>query len=71
MNDEKNSINTQLEESPPKSAPSDDRFADPQTDIDPRTSDEGMTSVGASDLNADTATQSKDSDDAVPGVRSS
>jgi len=69
MEDEKTSINTQLDSEAKTSEPSDDRFADPQTDADPRTSDEGMTSVGASDLNADTATQDKSSPDTVPGVR--
>ena len=70
MDNEKTSVNTQLESDSKNSEPSDDRFADPQTDADPRTSDTGMTSIGASDLNADTATQNKESSDAVPGVRS-
>ena len=69
MKNEKTSVNTQLDSNSKTSRPSDDRFADPQTDADPRTSDEGMTSVGAVDLNADTATQDKISEDAVPGVR--
>jgi len=77
MNDEKTSINTQLENDTDTieiikeevSDPRDNTFADPKTDADPRTSNVGMTSIGASDLNADTATQDKQSPDAVPGVR--
>lgn len=43
--------------------PSDDRFADTRTDADPRTSDEGMTSVGGYDINADSLP------DETPSVR--
>lgn len=53
----------------PADTPNENRFADPAGDADPRTSDEGVTSVGATDLNADTATINQDSPDAVPGVR--
>ena len=52
-----------------ESSPSDDRFADPATDEDPRTADTTRTGVGASDLNADLATIDTESPDAVPGVR--
>jgi hypothetical protein len=43
----------------------DERYADPQADQDPRTSDTGRTSEGSYDLDADTATRPED----VPGVR--
>jgi len=69
MNNEKNSINEEAATESNASRPRDDRFADPSTDADPRTSDEGVTSVGASDLNADDTTQNSDSPEAVPGVR--
>lgn len=48
-----------------KTVKHDERFADPQADHDPRTADEGMTSIGASDLNSDQAKIPAD----VPGVR--
>ena len=44
----------------------DERFADPQADADPRTSDGGRTSAGACGLDADAATAPAD----APGVRS-
>ncbi len=59
----------EIAENSGESKPRDDRFADPSTDEDPRTSDHGRTSVGASDLNADLATIDTDSPEAVPGVR--
>ena len=43
--------------------PSDERFADTKTDADPRTSDEGMTSIGGYDVNADALPSE------TPGVR--
>lgn len=52
-----------------KHGPRDDRYADPEADEDPRTSDEGVTSVGATDLNADAATVDTSSPESVPGVR--
>ena len=63
MNDEKNSTSTQADGKTTQSAPCDERFADPQTDIDPRTSDEGMTSIGGYDVNADSLPSE------TPGVR--
>ena len=68
MNTEK-TAEEELQENHAPSRPRDDRFADPQTDEDPRTSDHGRTSVGASDLNADEATIDTESPEAVPGVR--
>jgi len=61
MSTEKNS--NHLDQQTAQSAPSDERFADPQTDIDPRTSDEGMTSIGGYDVNADSLPSE------TPGVR--
>jgi hypothetical protein len=43
-----------------------ERYADPEADEDPRTSDHGRTSIGATDLNAGNATVPED----TPGVRS-
>lgn len=63
MENKKTSGDTYLTEQNTESAPRDDRFADPQTDEDPRTSDEGMTSIGGYDINAD-ATPAE-----TPGVR--
>ncbi len=44
----------------------DSGYADPQTDLDPRTSNTGFTSIGSSDLNADTPDLPSQE---VPGVR--
>jgi hypothetical protein len=68
MNNEKTAAE-EIKEHRGESVPRDDRFADPTTDEDPRTSDHGRTSVGASDLNADDATINTESPEAVPGVR--
>lgn len=48
---------------------SDAGYADPQTDIDPRTSNTGFTSVGSTDLNAGEAQVAQESEEDVPGVR--
>lgn len=63
MDREKTLTDEQLESNSKNSQPSDERFADPQTDIDPRTSDTGMTSIGGYDVNADALPSE------TPGVR--
>ena len=50
---------------------SDAGYADPQTDKDWRTSNTGVSSVGASDLNADESQDTRETNEDVPGVRRS
>lgn len=63
------SARRQEEEERQKHGPRDDRFSDPEADEDPRTSDEGVTSAGATDLDADTTQVDTSSPESVPGVR--
>lgn len=65
MNRNQQVPSAEQEEKDSVSRPRDDRYADPHSDADPRTSEHGVSSIGAHDVNADSAFFPAE----TPGVR--